>query len=85
MSNFNARIPTHIRKRKQVSLKRFKTLAEDDREWYQLSYGRAKYMHILPPIPNPQVALLTKKLKKYKISFTTTEKDGYITFKEKKK
>lgn len=62
--NFKAKILTLIRKRKNVSKKRYFELPEVDRKIIQLQYNRFKYEEILPPEPNPAIPRMRKKLKK---------------------
>jgi hypothetical protein len=78
---FQATLNPTIRLRKTVTFKRFQELQDDDRAWYY-SLRKKVFQEILPPIENPKINELRKKLKKQKVKFVEYKTfDGLIVFK----
>ena len=86
---FTALLPSSVRKRRVTTKKHFLTLVDDNREWYWVNRldgmgEKRQYKEILPPVPNPKLALLRKKLTRAKLTFTETAETSngidYIRF-----
>lgn len=79
MPNFNARIPKTIRPRKRINRRRYDTLPDTDRD-FDYQSGKRIWLEILPPIPNPIITKLEKKLARYKMPFTKIEDSDFVRF-----